>query len=65
MPWQYLCFGYSALIVKRNFQQTNPFECFFFLKIDLKTSIALQSYFAANIQISESLHREFIFKHDL
>ena len=25
------------------------------LKIDLKTSIALQSYFAANIQISESL----------
>ena len=28
---------------------------FLFLKIDLKTSIALQSYFAANIQISESL----------
>ena len=28
---------------------------FLFLKIDLKTSIALQSYFAAKIQISESL----------
>ena len=26
------CFGYSALIaVKRNFEQTNPFECFFTL----------------------------------
>ena len=35
------------------------------LKIDLKTSLALQFYFAANIQTSESLHREVIFKHDL
>ena len=35
------------------------------LKIDLKTSLALQFYFAVNIQISESLHREIIFKHHL
>ena len=31
---------------------------------DLKTSLALQFYFAVSIQISESLHREVIFKHD-
>ena len=56
MPWQYLCFGYSALIVKRNFEQTNPFECFFSLLYltenrSKNCSIALQSYFAASIQI--------------
>ena len=34
---------------------------------DLKTSLALQFYFAVSIhdQISESLHRGVIFKHDL
>ena len=48
-----------------------PFECFFTLiyftliEIDLKTSLALQFYFAVNIQISGSLHRKVIFKHDL
>ena len=32
MPWQQLRFDYSTLIdVKRNFEQTNPFECFFTL----------------------------------
>ena len=47
---------YSALIdVKRNFKLTNAFECFriftlLYLKIDLKTSLPLQFYFAANIQ---------------
>ena len=35
------------------------------LKIDLKSSLALQFYFAAIIQISESLHREVIYKRDL
>ena len=69
MPWQQLCFGYSAFIhVKRNFEQTNLFEVsllyFNWKSIEKLVSLALHLFFASNIQISESLHREVIFKHD-
>ena len=54
--------NYDSVILKCNFEQTNPFECFFtsaslYSTIDLKTSVALHFYVAALIQISESLHR--------
>ena len=68
MPWQQLCFGYSALIdVKRNFEQTNPFECFFTLRgftLIENRNKNCNSILPANMQFSESLHREVIFKHD-
>ena len=53
---------YSALIdVKRNFEQTNPFECFFTLRgftLIENRNKNCNSILPANMQFSESLHRE-------
>ena len=65
MPWHLQCFGYSALIdVKCNFEQTNPFECFFSLLYFNLTENRSKTSLAPHF-VSESLHREVVFKHDL